>query len=238
MGGAPPKLIGAAPGIMDRLLAPDVDPTPSLRQWPADPQGWHQTPFGVAFQAGIGGLWAFRYDADLPGLHRRAGADMHGVMSGADVDSAVAALLAEPDRLRTRPAAIVTLEALTGRPAYLKDNYFGGWHLYVHGEYSLFNNPFRVSLGYTDSADNFEVWFKRAEGEPRGHVPLDALCAELRRRGYAKPERSEAAPPPKARCAVCGGAAGHRCNRCHSRPYCSRDCQVKDWPTHRSECRS
>ncbi len=238
MGDAPPKLINAAPGIMDRLFAPDVDPSPRLRQWPTDAQGWHQTPFGVAFQAGIGDLWSFRYDAGLPGVHpRRAGAEMHGVMSGADVDGALTALQAEPDRLRTRPAAVATLEALTGRTARLKDNYFGGWYLCVDGEYSLFNNPFRVSLGYTDSTDNFEVWFKRTEDEPRGYVPLNELCAELRRRGYAGPARTEA-PPLKGQCAVCGAAAAHRCSRCHARPYCSRGCQAKDWPTHRTECRS
>ena len=96
------------------------------------------------------------------------------------------------------------------------------------GAYSLFNNPFGVSLGYTDSADSFEVWFLSREREPREYVPLAELCSELRQLGYA---RAAARP-----CAVCASPARHRCSLCHARRYCSVACQSADWPAHRKEC--
>lgn len=38
-------------------------------------------------------------------------------------------------------------------------------------------------------------------------------------------------------CCVCGvQGALHRCSKCKSATYCSRACQVKDWPHHRSKC--
>ena len=40
-------------------------------------------------------------------------------------------------------------------------------------------------------------------------------------------------------CRACGasGAALRYCARCRSAAYCSRECQVRDWPTHRTSCR-
>lgn len=47
--------------------------------------------------------------------------------------------------------------------------------------------------------------------------------------------------PPKVTtggtCAVCGvRGALNRCSKCKRTIYCSRECQVKDWPAHRSKC--
>ncbi|XP_023319023.1 zinc finger MYND domain-containing protein 10 [Trichogramma pretiosum] len=37
---------------------------------------------------------------------------------------------------------------------------------------------------------------------------------------------------------VCKKVAKHRCSRCKEASYCSRECQVKDWPKHKSLCES
>ncbi|KAI6098797.1 hypothetical protein EV401DRAFT_2278628 [Pisolithus croceorrhizus] len=44
--------------------------------------------------------------------------------------------------------------------------------------------------------------------------------------------------PALARCAACGkgGVPLSRCNRCKANKYCSKDCQVKDWQTHKRNC--
>jgi hypothetical protein len=40
--------------------------------------------------------------------------------------------------------------------------------------------------------------------------------------------------PPK--CAKCGKPAGQRCSRCKSDWYCSRECQVASWKSHKPIC--
>lgn len=44
--------------------------------------------------------------------------------------------------------------------------------------------------------------------------------------------------PALARCAACGkgGVPLSRCDRCKANKYCSKDCQVKDWQTHKRNC--
>ena len=37
-------------------------------------------------------------------------------------------------------------------------------------------------------------------------------------------------------CAMCGNPSLGKCPNCSSRVYCTRDCQVKDWPSHRLVC--
>eukprot|EP01104_Vermistella_antarctica_P002520 TRINITY_DN12758_c0_g1_i1.p1 TRINITY_DN12758_c0_g1~~TRINITY_DN12758_c0_g1_i1.p1 ORF type:complete len:275 (-),score=21.19 TRINITY_DN12758_c0_g1_i1:21-845(-) len=45
-------------------------------------------------------------------------------------------------------------------------------------------------------------------------------------------------------CIVCDadftkhGAKRHRCSGCHSMYYCTLECQKKDWPTHKTECKA
>lgn len=38
-------------------------------------------------------------------------------------------------------------------------------------------------------------------------------------------------------CARCHAPASNRCSKCHSEWYCSRQCQVQDWPTHKQLCK-
>lgn len=38
-------------------------------------------------------------------------------------------------------------------------------------------------------------------------------------------------------CARCKSDASSRCSKCHSEWYCSRKCQVEDWPTHKQICK-
>ncbi|XP_016891870.1 zinc finger MYND domain-containing protein 10 isoform X2 [Cynoglossus semilaevis] len=43
--------------------------------------------------------------------------------------------------------------------------------------------------------------------------------------------------PEKPKCGSCGKEAAKRCSRCQGEWYCHRQCQVKHWPQHRSQCR-
>ncbi|KAK5680918.1 Zinc finger MYND domain-containing protein 10 [Elasticomyces elasticus] len=38
-------------------------------------------------------------------------------------------------------------------------------------------------------------------------------------------------------CGMCGSNAKLNCSRCHHILYCSKECQIKDWPTHKSVCK-
>lgn len=38
------------------------------------------------------------------------------------------------------------------------------------------------------------------------------------------------------KCNTCGGKSDLKCARCHNVHYCSRACQIKDWPTHKLIC--
>lgn len=39
-----------------------------------------------------------------------------------------------------------------------------------------------------------------------------------------------------SQCAVCSKSATSHCSRCKVRPYCGRECQTKDWRTHKVSC--
>lgn len=39
-----------------------------------------------------------------------------------------------------------------------------------------------------------------------------------------------------SRCAVCNSQCQDRCARCRKTHYCSRTCQAKDWPQHKTTC--
>eukprot|EP00580_Thalassiosira_gravida_P009865 CAMPEP_0201647910 /NCGR_PEP_ID=MMETSP0493-20130528/36658_1 /ASSEMBLY_ACC=CAM_ASM_000838 /TAXON_ID=420259 /ORGANISM="Thalassiosira gravida, Strain GMp14c1" /LENGTH=147 /DNA_ID=CAMNT_0048123429 /DNA_START=30 /DNA_END=473 /DNA_ORIENTATION=- len=41
----------------------------------------------------------------------------------------------------------------------------------------------------------------------------------------------------KYKCAVCQKPALKRCNQCKSIWYCSRNCQVSDWKSHKAQCK-
>ncbi|XP_046646929.1 zinc finger MYND domain-containing protein 10-like isoform X3 [Daphnia pulicaria] len=38
-------------------------------------------------------------------------------------------------------------------------------------------------------------------------------------------------------CTLCAKPALHRCSRCRRQHYCSKECQVADWPNHNSDCK-
>jgi hypothetical protein len=39
-----------------------------------------------------------------------------------------------------------------------------------------------------------------------------------------------------SQCGLCGNTASDRCAKCSSVVYCSRQCQVDDWPKHKQVC--
>ncbi|XP_063956477.1 SET domain-containing protein 14-like [Lytechinus pictus] len=57
--------------------------------------------------------------------------------------------------------------------------------------------------------------------------------------GYGKgPGQGMAPPPGMANCHVCEKSFKvlKRCKSCKSTFYCSRECQIRDWPTHKLHC--
>ena len=103
------------------------------------------TPFGVSFYQLIifKDLWGFVYDPDLSGQHPKALLQQQpsfcsGVMSNADLWHVLLQLRDNPDLLRQKSQSLIELERLTNKTAYLKNNYFGGWHIYSEGKWSLY----------------------------------------------------------------------------------------------------
>ena len=39
-----------------------------------------------------------------------------------------------------------------------------------------------------------------------------------------------------SRCDICGKQTNSKCSKCKSRNYCSRQCQITDWPAHKTKC--
>ena len=77
---------------------------------------------------------------------------------------------------------ILYLERLTGKTATRKHNSFGKWHIVGQG-YSMFNNPFKVSLGYTNGENNYEIWYMNDEKEPQGYQTVDQIEKALHQFG-------------------------------------------------------
>jgi len=51
-------------------------------------------------------------------------------------------------------------------------------------------------------------------------------------------EEQAAAAPEETTCRKCGReGVSNRCSGCHLAAYCSRECQVAHWPTHRKACK-
>lgn len=177
---------------MNRLsmFLDEVDPTPLLLKVCGEPVNTtiekdnvklYKSPYGVSFFNSRGIMWFYYYDDDITTDNRLK----MGAMGSNDVIKALEILEKEPKKLREKPESIKTLEKLTGDEAHIKLNSFGSWHLSGNG-YSLFNNPFCMTLGYTDSADNFEIWFMDKENEPREYQSLQAVIDGLCKYSYIK----------------------------------------------------
>jgi hypothetical protein len=179
---------------MDRLLRPEVDPTELLNEL-AEPvtvvspgtgrahMSW-PTAYGASFENhGMRSTWFYRYDESIGHLAEGGGL---GCMSGSDVAQALGQLKTNPNKLRDKPASVEYLERLTGQRAFRKLNAFGRWHIVETGKYSMFNNPFGCQLGYTDGADDFEVWYLEKEGSPRSNQTVSAIERTLAEYGYTE----------------------------------------------------
>lgn len=109
--------------------------------------------------------------------------------------------------------------------------------------FSLTTSPFGIGLKV--NKDTMRVYLKRFG------VPEDQIKSILRREPIVEtPEASEleklfasvnineqqASKPICVHCKVSNGSK--KCSRCKVACYCSRDCQVKDWPVHKFFCGS
>lgn len=166
---------------MSRLFRSNVDPIPFLEElasYSAESKKW-KTSYGVSFEKfGIGDMWIYRYDEDIEkekGLRE-------GIISATDVALALKQLQQEPTKLREKPRSIEYLEKKLGKQAHRKHNKFGAWHISDEGRYSMFNNPFSCELGYSDSSDNYEVWYMEKEEKPRKYQSVDQIEETLK--GY------------------------------------------------------
>jgi hypothetical protein len=136
------------------------------------------TPHGVIFKLmtmSSFGLMIYEYDSTLESI---APDGRESVISFKDVVSVIDQLLKNPDKLRTKPRSIKRIEEQTGYQAVRKRRGFGKWHLYV-GNVSMFCNPFSTELGYTSSEDEFEVWFRGMEQNPRQYQSTEEVLEGL-----------------------------------------------------------
>ncbi len=128
-----------------------------------------------------------------------------------------------------KPAAIKVLESVTGAQAQLHWMQFGKWHLVFDDVYSAVNNPFNLSLGYSNGGDNFEVArLDNNHDDPMEFVSLGNLLALLEQAGLVK-----------FRCGWCRTYQKllRSCMGCERVRYCGKECQRADWMRHKSLCR-
>lgn len=45
------------------------------------------------------------------------------------------------------------------------------------------------------------------------------------------------APDPLTKCTTCGAPATNKCSGCKTIHYCGKECQTKDWPNHKINCK-
>ena len=159
--------------MLNELTKPEV--TPKWTRW--------QTTYGVSFEKQRNGskIWFYFYDKNLPHV-RESEKSRRGGISQADVAVVLRQFKTNPDKLRQKPQSIKDLEKVTGVLAVRKWQGFGKWHLY-NSDFTTFNNPFGLSTGYTDSADEFEIWFRTKEEWPRRQQTVSQISAALTKFG-------------------------------------------------------
>lgn len=164
---------------LNALFTPTLAQTPEGRRYTS----W-QTPWGVAFEDhGMSPIYFYRYDADIG--HLRAEREGRGALSDVDINKVVKKLSVNPQYLRRKPESVAYLERVTGESAHRKRNAFGKWALVRTGMFSMFNNPFGLSLGYTRGPNEYEIWFFEKEQEPRENQSVMEITDALQMFGYA-----------------------------------------------------
>ena len=137
------------------------------------------------------GLVCFKYTDTAsvhPNVERKK---IHGVMKMKECISVIEQCIREPKKVHTKPRSIKILEGLTGCTAYLHHMQFGKWHISNVGNgqnFSLFNNPFGLTMGYTRGEDDFEILCGSASNDPQGYQPLKKIIEILANNGAVKPE--------------------------------------------------
>lgn len=176
------------------LFEQDVDPTKTLTDLATEypekcvitknhkNQTVYKTTFGCSFTNCSFGptMWGYNYDDNLSSVSEY---DKEGTLSGSDIIKVIKQLNINPNKLREIPEPIIYLGKLLKVNPKRKTNAFGKWHLHT-GEISLFNNPFSLSLGYTNGPNDFEIWFIKKEEEPRGYQSIVDIENALNEYGY------------------------------------------------------
>jgi hypothetical protein len=106
------------------------------------------------------------------------------IISQKDLITVLSQLKQKPEKFRTKPESILVLESKTGLKAFRHGIFFGCWQLLKDEQWSAINNPFGLSGPYTNSEDNFEVWFMDNEQEPRSYQTLQEVLNGLKEFNY------------------------------------------------------
>lgn len=168
------------------ILFKKVDPTklltdkfgkPTLCQIKNDPKkdlAW-KTPYGVSFveldMKSIG-LWGFLYDEDLF-MRTESG---FGVCSGADIEQALKILEKDPDALKKMPKGMETLKE-KGAEVARHYSHLGQWQA-RNDRFSAINNPLGVALGYTFTADTYELMIFETD-KVYEHLSLESVLTKI-----------------------------------------------------------
>ena len=141
-----------------------------------------QTPFGFSIKDSLNQMdndytiLFFEYDEDLSCVGKDKD-ERSGCFSKSDICQIFEHLESHQNALE-KPGSIVILEKILDCEAKRKYGKFGSWHISKDGV-SMFNNPFQISLGYADGANNFEIWFMDLEENPREYQSLGSTLLAL-----------------------------------------------------------
>jgi hypothetical protein len=153
-----------------------------------------------------------------------------GCMSRSDLLKVIHYIQKQPPNysILDKPPIMLHLESVTGLKAEMKQC-LGRWYMQT-SKISFFNNVFSLSLGYTDSVNNFEVYFPKTDDDPLEYVGIDELLEILHKGNYIT-----------HKCDNCG-TYSKRLLRCRGKcggmvRYCGQECQTLDWSRHMSCCK-